>query len=65
MHIQEHPSVDTAAHYLGAFDFNLYTVPAGFAVAQVGESPNCFYAETATAEGAVAAFNRHYFATHI
>ncbi len=58
-------TTDRAARYLGAFEYNLYTIPGGLAVASTQESVNGFYAEVSTPDAAIGAFNRHYFATHI
>lgn len=58
-------TIERAARYIAAFDFNLYTIPGGLAVASTQESPQGFYAEVHTPADAVVAFNRHYFATHI
>ncbi len=54
-----------AANYLGSFDWNLYQIPGGLAVANKDESPDGFYAEVSTPDAAIGAFNRHYFAAHI
>ncbi len=58
-------AIQRAAMYIGAFDFNLYTIPGGFAVASTQETPQGFYAEAQTPDAAIGAFNRHYFAAHI
>jgi hypothetical protein len=58
-------SIQRAARYIAAFDWNLYTIPGGYAVASNQESPQGFYAEVKTPDAAIGAFNRHYFAAHI